>query len=141
MIHVGRSKATAFGALALVLSGTALAGRPATPSDTPRYDPRAEYAVKGTVAGVKTHDSVLGYKDTHIIITTAQGDMEVHVGPSGYLDKRGFGMHPGDQVLVIGCKTVYEEKPVLVARQIRRGDQSVTLRNMRGDPVWPRSIS
>ena len=142
MRNIKQGTAATLGALALVVSGAALAAdRAVTPSDTPRYDARAEYAVKGKVAAVKIHDSVLGYKDAHIILTTVQGDMEVHVGPVAYLAKRGFEVVPGDEVLVIGCKTMYEDKPVLVARQIKRGDRSLTLRNVRGNPVWPKRIT
>ncbi len=141
MLNSRRNVAVAIVALALVLSGTALAEkRAAQPSDTPRYDTKAEYAVKGTVTAVKTHDSVMGFKDTHIIITTVQGDMEVHVGPAAYLAKRGFELKPGDEVLVTGCKAAYEDKPVLVARQIKHGDRSVTLRNMSGNPIWPKNL-
>jgi hypothetical protein len=141
MLNRRRSAITAVVALALIASATALAANKATtPSDTPPYDSRAEYVVKGTVAGVKTHDSMMGFKDTHIIITTVAGDMEVHVGPAVYLAKHGLEVKPGDEVVVTGCKTIYEEKPVLVARQIKRGDLSVTVRNTRGKPVWPKNI-
>lgn len=141
MATTARRVSAGLGALLLVVAGVALAGeKPATPSDTPSYDTRAEYAVKGTVVGVRVHDSVLGYKDTHIILTTVQGEMEVHVGPSSFLAKRGFEVSPGEEVLVIGSKTVYEGKPVLVARQIRKGYRNVTLRGMKGNPTWPKNL-
>jgi hypothetical protein len=142
MTTIGRSAATALAGLGLIMAGVVLSGaKPAGPSDTPNYDSKAEYAVKGTVAGVKEHDSVQGYKDTHIILTTVQGDMEVHVGPSSFLAKRGFEVKPGEELLVIGCKTLFEDKPVLVAREIRKGDHKLTLRGMRGNPVWPKNLT
>lgn len=141
MTNRRRSAITSVVALALLVSTTAIAGnKAATPSDTPPYNSDAEYVVNGTVTAVKTHDSVMGFKDTHFIIATTVGDMEVHVGPVAYLVKRGFEVKPGDKVVVTGCKTIYEDKPVLVARQIRSGDLSVTVRNTRGKPVWPKNI-
>jgi hypothetical protein len=132
----------AVAALALMVGTTALAAdKPIRPSDTPPYDGRAEYVVKGTVIAVKTHDSVGGYKDTHFVITTTVGDMEVHVGPVAYLAKRGLEIKAGDEVVVTGCKTMYEDKTVLVARQVKKGDLTVTVRNARGKPVWPKDLS
>jgi hypothetical protein len=129
------------GVLALAVAVSAWAGEKAkTASDTPRYDARAEYVVKATVAGVKTHASLMGYEDTHVVVTTTVGEMEVHVGPTAYLAKHGFEMKPGDEVVVTGCKTTYEDRPVLVARQIQRGDRTVKLRNMTGKPAWPRNL-
>jgi hypothetical protein len=128
------------GALALVVAVSAWAGeKTKAASDTPNYDTRAEYVVKATVAGVRTHASLMGYEDTHLILTTTVGDMEVHVGPTAYLAKRGFEMKPGDQVVVTGCKATYEDKPVIVARQIQRGERTVKLRNTNGKPVWPKN--
>ena len=60
--------------------------------------------------------------------------------PWPILPSAGSRWPPGDELLVIGCKTVYEDKPVLVARQIKRGDRSLALRNTRGNPLWPKSI-
>jgi phosphoenolpyruvate synthase/pyruvate phosphate dikinase len=135
------SAITSVVALALLVGTAAIAGnKVAKPSDTPPYDANAEYVVNGTVTAVNTHDSVMGYKDTHFIIATTVGDMEVHVAPVAYLAQRGFAVKPGDKVVVTGCKTTYEDKTVLVARQIKSGDLSVTVRNSRGKPVWPKNI-
>lgn len=141
MIRKSSTVIGAIAALALGAAAGAFAGEKASvASDTPRYDTRAEYVVKATVTEVKTHASVVGYEDTHMIVTTSVGEMEVHVGPTAYLAKRGFQIQSGDQIVVTGCKTVYENKPVLVAREIQHGKQSVTLRNSSGQPVWPKNI-
>jgi len=129
------------GALALVAAVTAWAGEKiSTASDTPPYDARAEYVVKATVAGIKTHQSVMGYEDMHVILTTTVGDMEAHLGPVGYLAKRGFELRPGDEIVVTGCKTTWEDHPVIVARSLKVGSRSLTLRNLKGKPVWPKNL-
>jgi hypothetical protein len=129
------------GALALVAAVTAWAGeKTLTASDTPRYDARAEYVVKATVAGIKTHPSVMGYQDMHVVLTTTVGDMEVHLGPVSYLAKRGFELKPGDEVVVTGCKTTWEGHPVIVARNLKAGDRSITLRSLNGKPAWPKNL-
>jgi len=129
------------GTLAVVAAVTTSAGeKKPTASDTPRYDARAEYVVKATVAGIKTHESVMGYQDMHVILTTTVGDMEVHLGPVSYLAKRGFELKPGDEVVVTGCKTTWEDHPVIVARNLKAGNRSITLRNTNGKPAWPKNL-
>lgn len=141
MIGKGRMVFGAIVALALGTSTAAVAGRKApAPSDTPRYDARAEYVVKATVTGVRTHASVLGYEDTHMMVHTSVGEMEVHVGPTAYLVKQGFQLQTGDEVVVTCSKVVYEDKPVLLAREVHRGKQSLKLRNTSGRPAWPKDI-
>lgn len=137
-----RSLIALVGALALVAAVTAMAGeKKATASDTPGYDARAEHVVKATVAGIKTHESVLGYQDMHVTLTTTVGEMEVHLGPVSYLAKRGFDLKAGDEIVVTGCKTTWEDKPVIVARNLKTGDRSLTLRNMKGKPAWPKNLT
>ena len=141
MIGKSRTLIGASVALALGVTAGAFAGEKASVvSDTPRYDTHAEYVVKATVTGVKTHKSVMGYEDTHMMVNTSVGEMEVHVGPTAYLAKQGFQIQSGDQIVVTCSKVVWEDKPVLVAREIQRGKQSVTLRNTSGQPVWPKNI-
>jgi molybdopterin biosynthesis enzyme len=140
MISKSRTALVAVAVLALCAGG-ALAGKK-TPvaSDTPRYDASSEYVVKGTVTEVKTHTSVSGYDDTHVMMSTSVGEMEVHVGPTSYLTKHGFQLQPGDQIVLTCSKVSYEGTPVLVAREIERGKQSLTLRNTSGQPAWPKNI-
>jgi hypothetical protein len=96
--------------------------------------------VKATVAEIKTHESVQGYQDMHVILKTTVGDMEVHLGPASYLVKRGIVLKPGDEVVVTGCKTTWEDRPVILARGLKAGNRNVTLRNMKGKPAWPKDL-
>lgn len=136
-----RSLVALVGALALMAAVTARAGeKPVTASDTPRYDARAEHVVKATVAGIKTHESVQGYQDVHVTLKTMIGEMEVHLGPATYLAKRGIVLKAGDEIEVTGCKTTWEDQPVIVARSLKVGNRNLTLRNVRGKPTWPKNL-
>ena len=137
-----RSLAALVGSLVLMLAANASAGeKQVTASDTPRYDVRAEHVIKATVAGIKTHESVQGYEDMHVILKTTVGDMEVHLGPASYLAKRGIVLRPGDEVVVTGCKATWEDQPGIVARNLKAGSRSLTLRNMKGKPAWPKDLT
>lgn len=136
-----RSWVALFGALVLMAAVTAWAGdKQVTASDTPRYDTRAEHVVKAMVAGIKTHESVQGYQDMHVILKTTVGDMEVHLGPASYLARRGIVIKPGDEIVVTGCKTTWEDQPVIVARSLKAGTRNLTLRNAKGKPAWPKDL-
>jgi len=110
-------------ALALVAAVCAIAGeKQATASHTPRYDVKAEHVVKATVAGIRTHESVLGYQDLQRGLTTTVGEMEVHLGPVSSLARRGIELKPGDEFVVTGCKTTWKDHPVIVARNLKAAD-------------------
>ena len=127
---------------ALVAGVSAWAGeKQVKASDTPRYDARAEHVVKATIGEIKTHESASGYQDMHVVLKTVVGGMEVHLGPVSYLAKRGIVLKPGDEVVVTGCKTTWEDQPVIVARTLKAGNRSLTLRDMRGKPSWPNNLT
>jgi hypothetical protein len=130
------------GVLALVVALNAVAGeKRVAASDTPRYDVRAEHVIKAKIAGIKTHESVVGYQDMHVVLSTTVGDLEVHLGPASYLAKRGIDLKAGDEVVVTGCKTTWEDQPVIVARHIKAGNHSLTLRSTTGKPAWPKNLT
>lgn len=139
--HTMHRAALAAMIVALAATGAALAARATAPvSDTPAYDTNAEFTIKGTVSEVKTHDSIAGYRDEHLVIATEKGDIEVHLAPEVYLAKKGFQFAKGDEVVVTGSKTRYEGIEVLVAREVTKSGRVLTVRNSRGDPSWPKKL-
>ena len=130
----------ALAATALLVVAGAAAANTAPVTDTPQYNTAAEFTIKGTVAEVKTHTSVQGYTDLHLIMDTEKGPMEVHLGPVAFLTKRGFEFAKGDAVVVTGSRISAADGEVLVAREIRKNEKTLTVRNARGNPVWPKNI-
>ena len=63
----------------------------------------------------------------------------VHVGPSNYLTQQGFSFAAGDQIEVMGSKRKFEGSDVLIAREIRKADKVLTLRNSQGIPAWSKN--
>jgi hypothetical protein len=104
-----------------------------------QYDPSTETTVTGTVEEVK---KVAGQRGgpggTHLMIKTAQGSLEVHLGPTSYLEKQQFTFAKGDQVEVIGSKVKIESADVVIAREVKKGGKTLTLRDAQGVPVWSR---
>ena len=105
----------------------------------PRYDASTEVTMTGTVEKIESHVGKMGWNGTHVRVRFEAETLIVHVGPTPYLTQEGFALAEGDQIEVIGSKIKFEGNDVLVAREIRKGDKMLTLRNRQGIPVWSRS--
>lgn len=81
----------------------------------------------------------MGWNGTHLVVSFDTETLTVHVGPSNYLVQQGFSFAAGDQVEVTGARIKFEGSDVLIAREIRKGDKVLTLRNSQGIPAWSRN--
>ncbi len=102
----------------------------------PMYDPATEVTVKGTVEEVKLISTGRNSGGTHLIVSTEQGKLEVHVGPTWFLEKNKMSFTKGDSVEVTGSKIKLAGADALIAREVKKGDATLTLRNAQGIPAW-----
>lgn len=103
----------------------------------PQYDRKAEVEWRGTVTEVEFHESPPGFLGVHLQGTNDDGPMEIHAGPSSFLEAKEFAFRNGDVLVVVGSKVTWRGKSVLLARQIVRGDVTLELRDDKGNPLWP----
>jgi hypothetical protein len=109
------------------------------PKGSPRYDPKAEVTVKGSVEEVKEYPSQSGWHTgLHVILKTEGVRFDVHLGPADYWKKNGFELAKGDPIEVTGSKSKVDGAEVVLAREVKKGGKSVTLRNAQGVPAWSR---
>ena len=104
----------------------------------PKYDKATEVTVKGTVQEVKLTESPMGWTGAHAILNTAEETLDVHLGPSGFLEERGFRLVEGDEVTVTGSKVKVDNQDSLLARELVKGDEKLALRDAQGFPRWSR---
>jgi hypothetical protein len=102
------------------------------------YNPATEVTVKGTVEEVNQVTGRRGWAGTHLTLKTDGGSLDVHLGPSSFMASKKFEIAKGDQIEVIGSKVSYQGHDGLVAREIRKGDQTLTVRDAQGIPLWSR---
>ncbi len=136
-----RCRRTAYGvALAVLVSMPALAQHGmAGPKGSPQYDPKTELTVKGTVEEVKEYPSQSSWRTgQHVTLKTGSGSLDVHLGPTDYWKKNGFELAKGDAIEVTGSKSKLNDVEVLLAREVKKGAKSVTLRDAQGVPAWSR---
>ncbi len=107
----------------------------------PRYTPSTEVTVKGTVDKVSHPTGPRGWPGTHIALKTATETLDVHLGPADFLAEKKFEIAAGDQVEVIGSKVKYNGADAIVAREIKKGDSTLVLRDAQGTPLWSRGRS
>jgi hypothetical protein len=111
------------------------------------YDPKTVETVSGEVVSVEQiHGQGWGQASggrgggygVHLILKSDKEDVAVHLGPSWYLDKHGLSIAPGNRVEVRGSRITLQGKPAIIAAEVKKGDQSLKLRNDDGLPVWRR---
>lgn len=100
------------------------------------YDLASEVTVIGTVE-VVTSLQGRGYgSGTHVTLKTSTGNIEVHFGPARYLEREKFTLAKGDQIEVKGAKKRFGTMETITARIVKKGEQTLTLRDEQGFPMW-----
>ncbi len=126
--------------LAIVLAFAvplAFAQKAADTSTMPKYDPSKEVKIKGTLDEVKEMAMGKGEVGIHLMVkTSATETIEVRLCPSGYLKDFEVAFSKGQTVEVTGSKVKVEDKDVILAREVVQGNNTVTLRDKTGVPVW-----
>jgi hypothetical protein len=100
------------------------------------YNPATEVTVQGTVEEVTQVTRGRGWGGTHLTLKTAGGTLDVHLGPSRFLQANKFEVSKGDHIKVLGSKVQYQGHDALIAREVTKGDQKLTLRDAQGIPKW-----
>jgi hypothetical protein len=98
------------------------------------YDTSTEMTFKGTVEEVT--QGTRGMMGTHLTVKTDKGNMQVMLGPSNFISSKGFSFAKGDEVEVTGSKVTMGGAESLIAREVVKGGQTLTLRDKSGKPEW-----
>jgi hypothetical protein len=96
----------------------------------PEYDMRSEGTFKGTV------EWRAGVQETHLLLKTDTGTVEINLGPTAFLTETKVDIRKGDTLEVTGSRITIGDSQVILAREIRRGDNAWTLRDATGQPLW-----
>jgi DNA/RNA endonuclease YhcR with UshA esterase domain len=103
----------------------------------PSYDPAQEVKVKGEVLEVKNYDCpISGTMGAHLALRTAEGVVEVHLGPAKFLSEYQMSFAKGDKVEILGTKVTFHDAPALLARRVTRDDNEYFFRDAKGRPLW-----
>lgn len=110
----------------------------AVPQANLAYDVTGEGVVQGTVISY-TAASTAAPIGPHAKIQTSSGVVDVHLGSAQFLKQNDIVLNSGDSVKIVGQSMVFDGSPVVLARVLRKGSQTVTVRNFKGIPFLAKS--
>jgi hypothetical protein len=120
----------------LLLVTLALVAAFALAQAPPKYDAATETKVKGAVEELKFLPSTGGKPAAYLLIKSGQDTIQVFLCPKSFLDDMGATFKPADQVEVTGSKVKQDGADLILAREVTRGDDVLTLRFKDGKPAW-----
>jgi hypothetical protein len=101
------------------------------------YDPKAVETISGEVTTVDRITPAKGMSGgVHMLVKTDKETVSVHLGPSWYLENQDVKIEPKDKVEVKGSRVTFVGKPALIASEVRKGNEVLTLRDEAGFPAW-----
>lgn len=101
------------------------------------YDPKAVETISGEVSSVDRITPGKGMSGgIHMLVKTDKETVSVHLGPSWYIENQDVKIEPKDKVEVKGSRVTFGGKPALIASEVRKGNEVLTLRDESGFPAW-----
>ena len=108
---------------------------------TPSYDVRTETRTTGVVNALETGtqppcvDCRAGGA-TFLTLQTDKGVVEVHLGPTTFVQANEIHVAVGDEVDILGVRHPLPGGDLLLACEVRKGSATWTLRDPSGRPLW-----
>jgi hypothetical protein len=100
----------------------------------PKYDLANQVKIKGVIDDM--HETPGAFEGTHLIVKTDTGTVLVQLAPADFLKEIDTSLKKGDQIDVVGAKNMGTEGEEILAREITIGNNTTTLRDDNGIPVW-----
>jgi hypothetical protein len=103
----------------------------------PSYDIRQEVTLNGTVSSVLLRPASGMIVGSHLRLATLSGPVDASLGRFALVGKGALSLAPGQQVEVTGVMMTIRDEQVFLARTVRAGGETYTIRNERGIPISP----
>jgi hypothetical protein len=123
----------------LAAPAAAVAQRPhanATPAVSGGYNLANESSLQGTVLSY-TENSKTPPLGTHVLLQTASGNVDVHLGDARVLHQAKLNLRQGMSARFVGQTQTVGQNKVFLARLVQVGSQVVAVRSSHGLPVSP----
>ena len=130
MIRCGPVQKHLLKVVLVCLAARALAQAP------PKYDPATETKIKGAVQELKFVPAAGGKPAAMLTVKSGADNVEVFLCPKSFYDDMGASFKAGDDVEVTGSKVKEGGADVILAREVAKGNDVLTLRFKDGKPAW-----
>lgn len=129
------------GIILLIVTATAQSRSPSMPkaegSDpTIKYDTATEVRLFGTVEEVRERNSPAALKGIHLVLDVDGRRYQIYVCPSAFLKFFDITLQRGDSLVITGSKVKVEGSDLVLARQMRKRNDVLELRDSKGNPYW-----
>ncbi|SRR5229473_3092912 len=98
------------------------------------YDATQETVMEGTVLSYSA-EAATPPIGAHLMLQTASGPVDLHLGGASYLQANHFSLAKGDSVKVVGVNSATRQGSIFLVRVIQKGGQSLILRTAKGTPL------
>ena len=119
----------------VVLATAAFGGGKDQAPAEPVYDVKTEVQIDAAVSGVK-EVSTGALKGVFLSVKSKSETMEIYLGPADFVKMFDVKFKNGDEVVVTGSKIKFEERDVVLAREVEIGKIILRLRDQKGTPNW-----
>jgi len=101
------------------------------------YNSQTVETLSGEVVSVDKITPIKGmHPGIHAIVKTDKEIVSVHLGPEWYIENQDVQINPKDKIEVKGSRITFEDKPAIIAAEVTKGDEVLTLRDASGFPAW-----
>lgn len=101
------------------------------------FNPKTVETSQGQVVAVDTFTiSGGGRPGLHLKLKRLKDTIDVHLGPVWYMENQEASFAANDSVKVTGSKVTYNGKPAIIASEVKKGRDVLTLRDSKGLPLW-----
>jgi hypothetical protein len=101
------------------------------------YDPSTVETITGVVESVEKITPRKGmYPAVAITVKTDKEFIPVHLGPEWYIGRLDIKVEKGDKLEIKGSRATLDGKPVIIAAEVKKGENTLILRDNAGIPVW-----
>jgi len=102
----------------------------------PKYDLSTESKMKATVQEVKLPPKGSEKEIAHLLVKIGADTIDVYLCPKVFLDDLGVNFSQGEEIVLTGSRIKQGETELILAREIVRGNDTLVLRDEKGNPIW-----
>ena len=101
------------------------------------FDPTTVSTVEGEVTRVeRVEHRMMGMQAVELTLKTADVTYNVHLGPAWFIENQELTLAKGDRVSLTGSKITLQGQPTMITTEVKRGADTLKLREKDGTPVW-----
>ncbi len=111
-------------------------GVSAAQTHPPKYDPATEIKMKGVVEDLKFPPKGQEKEVAHLLMKNGDDMVDIYLCPKSFMDDMGVTFSKGDAIAFTGSKIKQDGADLILAREVVKGQDTLVLRDDKGNPVW-----